>query len=173
MASKLKPIPSNMKEWFNKNYPGRKWENLTTGQKFFIKKAFGNRNNPYVVAKKIGIPKFTEFLKEKKKLGQTYFEGGIEDIMKQAGVSNISLATARKIIRKQFPNTFSYRNIKFEDLPNIEKEIINLAKKNIPPSEAFKILMDKKIIRKPNNERGKGDYTSIKKFYKKLSLLVE
>lgn len=118
--------------------------------------------------KKNLISKLTEFLKRKKESGKTYFEGGFSDIAKEAGVQGLAPSTINYTIKNKFPNTFSYKNIKFKDLPNIEKEVVKLAKQKIPPMEAFKILLNKKIVRAPVNARKKNEYNALRKFYGEL-----
>jgi len=164
----VKPMPSNMRQWFNKNYPGKKWKELSTEERFAIKTNFINKDKPQNIAKKILIPKLVEFLKERKKLGQTYFEGNLEDIKNEAKVKSLRNNTVFRTIKRNFPNTFSYKGIKFENLPNIEKEVINLAKKNIAPREAFKILLNKKIVRPSTTKDKKNNLDPIRNFYKKL-----
>lgn len=118
--------------------------------------------------KKNLISKLTEFLKRKKESGKTSFEGGFSDIAKEAGVQGLASSTINYTIKNKFPNTFSYKGIKFKDLPNIEKEVVKLAKQKIPPMEAFKILLNKKIVRAPVNARKKNDYGALRKFYREL-----
>jgi hypothetical protein len=164
----VKPMPSNMRQWFNKNYPGKKWGELSKEERFAIKTNFINKDKPQNITKKILVPKLVEFLKERKKLGQTYFEGGLEDIKNKAKVKDLRNITVFRTIQRNFPDTFSYKGMKFEDLPNIEKEVINLAKKNISPREAFKILLNKKIVRPSKSEDKKINFVPIRNFYKKL-----
>lgn len=169
MVMEIRPMLPGMKSWFEKNYPEKKWEDLTANKRFELKLVFKNRNNPYVVSKNITIPKFIEFLRRKKESGNTYFEGGLEDILKEAKTPSIHTVQASKIMKENFPNTFSYKGIKFEDLPNIEEEVVKLAKQKIPPTQAFKILLDNKIVRAPaGNVRKKNNYNNLRKFYTKL-----
>ena len=40
----VKPMPSNMRQWFNKNYPGKKWGELSKEERFAIKTNFINKS---------------------------------------------------------------------------------------------------------------------------------
>lgn len=108
--------------------------------------------------------KFIDFLERKKKLGETYFKGRIADIVKESKIPNLNVSLATKIIREKFPNTFSYKGIKFTNLPNIEKEVIALAKKGLGPIDAYNNLLESNITR----ETSKLDFGPIRELYKKL-----
>lgn len=108
--------------------------------------------------------KFIDFLERKKKSGETYFKGRIADIVKESKIPNLNVSLATKIIREKFPNTFSYKGIKFTNLPNIEKEVIALAKKGLGPIDAYNNLLESNITR----EASKLDFGPIRELYKKL-----
>jgi len=106
--------------------------------------------------------KFIDFLERKKKSGETYFKGRIADIVKESKIPNLNVPVATNIIRERFPNTFSYKGIQFINLPNIEKEVIALAKKGLGPIDAYYNLLESNITREAK------DLRPMRELYKKL-----
>ena len=139
-----KDLPENMKEWFEKEFPGKNWkEDLTFQQRGLAKKRFADRNNPQVL-NRLEYEKLDNFLKDKIAKGRLVFEGGWEDVVKEADLDfrniqnkKMDVKTSRelvsKYIRDTFPKTFVARGMQWEEMPaHIEAKVIELSKTKAP-----------------------------------------
>jgi len=147
---KVSPLPKDMEEWFQKDSPGKIWEEITAKQRQKAKLRFAGRNNP-TVARRLQYEKLDDFLKNKIEKGEIMFEGNLLNIMEEANVE-LDANKVGKHIKTNYPNTFTYKNMAFEDIPNIESKIIELSKIK-PPGEIYEQLIEEKIVPEPKAKK--------------------